>query len=368
MYLHVRIAGPVAKVKGALPPHHAARNDGAMDHPGTDSLPSTLLPDPDTGLIFARILDGNGGSRAIDWDAAARWCPTGGETLWMHLDRTVESVDDWLRDEIGISEATVEALVSNQTRPRAFREADSLIAVLRGINFNPGAEPEDMITLQIWARADRVITLRRRILQAPRDILDQLERGAGPRSAGDLVTEIVEQLVAKMGGSIVDMNERIDELEEEEDDTEVEDVLDVIATIRRNCLGLKRHMSPQHEALMQIARDPPEWMSAANSRDIRETIDQLKRYLEDIDVSKESVLVLQDDINNRAANRSNHTMYMLSIVAAIFLPLSFVTGLLGINVGGVPGVNDPQAFWKTMFLLGGVLAVQLLIFRRLRWL
>ncbi|MBW4329462.1 zinc transporter ZntB [Stakelama sp. CBK3Z-3] len=327
-----------------------------------------LVPDRDTGLIFARVIDGKGGARPIDWAEAGQWSAAPGETLWMHLDRTVESVDDWLRDELGISEATVEALVSNQTRPRAFREGDTLIAVLRGINFNPGAEPEDMVTLQIWAKADRVITLRRRILQAPRDVLDQLHRGAGPSSAGDLVTEIVEQLVATMGGSIVDMNERIDELEEDEDDLDVEEVLDVIATIRRNCLGLKRHMSPQHEALMQIARDPPNWMSDANSRDIRETIDRLKRYLEDIDVSKESVLVLQDDINNRAANRSNHTMYMLSIVAAIFLPLSFVTGLLGINVGGLPGVHDPDAFWVTVAILAGLLGIQLMLFRRLRWL
>ncbi|WP_246586757.1 zinc transporter ZntB [Stakelama flava] len=333
-----------------------------------DTLPPMLVPDRDTGLIFARVIDGKGGARPIDWAEAGQWSAAPGETLWMHLDRTVESVDDWLRDELGISEATVEALVSNQTRPRAFREGDTLIAVLRGINFNPGAEPEDMVTLQIWAKADRVITLRRRILQAPRDVLDQLHRGAGPSSAGDLVTEIVEQLVATMGGSIVDMNERIDELEEDEDDLDVEEVLDVIATIRRNCLGLKRHMSPQHEALMQIARDPPNWMSDANSRDIRETIDRLKRYLEDIDVSKESVLVLQDDINNRAANRSNHTMYMLSIVAAIFLPLSFVTGLLGINVGGLPGVHDPDAFWVTVAILAGLLGIQLMLFRRLRWL
>ena len=333
------------------------------------SLPPILLPDPETGMIFARVLDGTGGARAIDWDEASQWQPADpSETLWLHLDRTVESVDDWLRDELGISEATVEALVSNQTRPRAFREGDTLVTLLRGINFNPNAEPEDMVSLQIWATSDRVISLRRRILQAPRDVLEQLHRGAGPKNAGDLLTEIIEQLVAKMGGSIIDMNDRIDELEEEEDDLDVEEALDVIATIRRNCLSLKRHMAPQHEALTQIARTPPGWMSEANAGDIREIIDRLKGYLEELDVSKESVLVLQDDINNRAANQSNHTMYMLSIVAAIFLPLSFVTGLLGINVGGVPGVNDHDAFLVTVAILLAILGVQLMIFRKLRWL
>jgi len=109
-------------------------------------------------------------------------------------------------------------------------------------------------------------------------------------------------------------------------------------------------------------------MSETNRRDIRETIDRLSRYIEDLDVSKESAIVIQDDINNRATAESNKTMYMLSIIAAIFLPLSFFTGLLGINVGGIPGTNSTDGFWVTVAILAGVLAIQVYIFRRLKWL
>ncbi|MBO9712909.1 zinc transporter ZntB [Sphingomonas sp.] len=324
---------------------------------------------PETGLIFARMLDGRGGARPIDWAHCAGWSPsTPGETLWLHIDRTARGVEPWLIADLGFSQATAEALTADETRPRAFREGDALVTVLRGVNFNPDAQPEDMITLRMWASNNRVLTLRRRPLQTPRDLLLQLERGHGPRTTGDLVTEMIEQLIAKIGGSILDMNAKIDELELRSDDMDAEEVLGVIANIRRNCLGLKRHMSPQHEALEQIGRNPPHWLSENNQRDIRETIDRLKRYLEDLDVSKESAIVLQDDINNRANARSNRTVYLLSVAAAIFLPISFVTSLLGVNVGGIPGTQEPMGFWILIAALVALVVAQLAIFRWLKWL
>ncbi|QIG80042.1 zinc transporter ZntB [Stakelama tenebrarum] len=332
---------------------------------GTDD---PTAADPDTGLIFARVLDGRGGAATIGWEEARHWMPREPqETLWMHVDRTVPCVDDWLQSELGLSEATADALTADETRPRAFREGDALVAVLRGINFNPNAEPEDMVSLRMWARGNRVLTLRRRPLQTPSEIAETLDRGKGPKRTGDLVTEIIEQLVTKIGSTIVDMNDKIDELEDGRGDHDTDEILTIIATIRRNCLGLKRHMSPQHEALLQVSRESPEWMSENNSRDIRETIDRLKRYLEDLDVSKESALVLQDDINNRAANLANHRVYLLTIAAGIFLPLSFVTALLGVNLGGIPGMNDPNGFWILTGILLALTALQLLVFRLLKW-
>lgn len=323
----------------------------------------------ENGLLFGVVLNGDGGCRTIGWDEACAWKPGApGEVMWLHLDRTIEAVEDFLDSTLALSEATLEAMLSNETRPRAFAEPGGLVTILRGINFNPGAEPEDMIAMQIWTDANRVITLRRRRLQTPRDVLAELEGGDGPKTAGDLLTRLVELMVLKMNHAIIDMNEHIDAMEADEDRKDTDAMLDKISEIRRNCLALKRHMSPQHEALVEIQRAAPDWLSKDNRADIRETVDRLRRYLEDLDVSKESALVLQDDINNRAANRMNQTMYMLSIVAAIFLPLGFLTGLLGINVGGMPGVDDSHAFWIAVGLMIGVFVAQLYVFKKLKWL
>lgn len=319
-------------------------------------------------MIFGCVLDGNGGCKLISWDDAQGWQPsTPVETLWLHLDRVFPDLDDWLIEKLALSEATADVLISNETRPRAFKEADTLVAVMRGINFNPGSEPEDMIAMQLWSDGARLITLRRRKLQTPHEVRAELQAGNGPASCGDLFTELCERMVVKMNQAIVEMNERIDEMEEDRD-SDIGDMLDEIADIRRDCLALKRYMSPQRDALLNVQRTPTSWMTERNLTDLRETGERLQRYLDDLDVSKESALVLQDDLNNRAAAKMNKTMYVLSIVAAIFLPLGFVTGLLGINVGGMPGVNSGSAFWITVGALALLMCAQFWIFRKLKWL
>lgn len=321
-----------------------------------------------TPMIFGRVLDGKGAGRPIDWGHVREWQPTKeGEVLWVHLCRNQPGVEEWL-EKLEIPEPTRELLVSDRTRPRAFREGNTLVATLRGINFNPGAEPEDMLSMQLWCDGKRLVTLRRMPLQTPRHVLKMIDRReAGPNDCGAIITELTEAMITRMNRSIVDMNEHIDALEDRDHDEDAEEALEKIATIRRNCLGLKRHMGPMHEALEAISRYAPAWFEDHDRREIAESIDRLRRYLEDLDISKESAVVLMDDIRGRAIARNERTNYLLTIVAAIFLPLGFLTGLLGINVGGVPGMDNPQAFWIVVVLCCAILFALVALFWRWKW-
>jgi len=324
----------------------------------------------DGPLLFGRVLDGRGGGRAISWEHAQGWVPAHpGEVLWLHLRRQTEGVAEWLEGELGIPEPTAELLTGDATRPRAFREGETLVATLRGINFNPGAEPEDMLSMQLWSDGNRVITLRRMPLQTPRDVVAEIDAGKGANDAGALVTNLTEQMIHRMNRSIVDMNAEIDRLEDLDFDHEdTGPLVTRIASIRRNCLALQRHMGPQHVALEAISRDAPKWFESHDRREIAESIALLRRFLDDIDVSKESAVVLLDELRTRALSRSERTNYVLTIVAAIFLPLGFITGLLGINVGGIPGTHSGTAFWAVCGLCLAILGVQLFLFWRWRWL
>ena len=323
----------------------------------------------ETPLLFGRVLDGQGGAREIGWDQAQDWQPGHpGEVLWLHVCRNRPGVQEWLESQLKIPEPTAELLVSDQTRPRAFAEGETLVATLRGINFNPGAQPEDMISMQVWCDGRRLVTLRRYPLQTPRKIMRLLDRGAGPPDLGATITLLAELMIGRMSQSIVDMNDVLDVLEDTDPDDHAEEMLTQISTIRRNCLALKRHMAPQHEALEQISRDAPYWFEDHDRREIAESIARLRRHLDDIDISKESALVLQDELRARSLASSEHATYMLTIVAGIFLPLGFLTGLLGINVGGMPGTDDPQAFWGVVALCLILFVALIVVFRRLRWL
>jgi zinc transporter len=327
----------------------------------------------DGPMLFGRVLDGRGGGRPVDWETARAWQPDGakvtrGEVLWVHLCRTKPGVAEWL-EQLGISEPTRELLTSDDTRPRAFREDGTLVATLRGINFNPGAEPEDMLSMQLWCDGKRLVTLRRDPLQTPRLVLEMIDRReAGPNDCGALITELAETMITRMSRSIIDMNDHIDELEERDLEDDPEIMLDRISTIRRNCLGLKRHMGPMHEALEAIARYAPPWFEDHDRREISESIARLRRYLDDLDISKESAVVLQDEIRSRAVAGSERATYLLTIVAGIFLPLSFLTGLMGINVGGMPGIESGAAFWVVTAICMAVIVALLGLFKYWKWL
>jgi zinc transporter len=335
-------------------------------------MKAKILTDEGDGsmpMLFGRVLDGKGGGRPISWEEVPEWRPgNDNEMLWIHLQRTHPGVQQWLEECLGIPEPTAELLTGEATRPRAFRDGSTLVATLRGINFNPGAEPEDMLSMQLWSDGKRVVTLRRLPLQTPRMTCNDVDAGTGPVDAGSLVTSLTEHLIDRMSHSIIDMNDAIDELEDGDPEEDTESVLDKIATIRRNCLGLKRHMSPQHEALLAIANNAPDWFEDHDRREIAETIDRLRRYLDDLDISKESALVLQDDIRARAAASTERTQNMLTMVAGIFLPLTFLTGLLGINVSDIPLASPgSHGFWIIVGLCLGLFVIELLIARKLKW-
>ncbi len=335
---------------------------------GMESLDSETI-DGTEPLIFGRVLDGRGGGRPIGREEVDNWQPQQpGELLWLHLRLTAPEVKPWLVADLGIPPVTAELLVSDSTRPRALREDGTLVATLRGINFNPDAEPEDMISLQLWCDGTRLITLRKQPMQTPQDILAQLDRNRGPVDAGSAIVQIVEQLVVRMNRAIVDMNDKIDELEAMDVEEEHERILPKITAIRRNCLALKRHMSPQHEALERISRDSPDWFEEHDRREIAESIERLRRYLDDIDISKESAVVLQDELRARSLASNENATYMLTIVAGIFLPLGFLTGLMGINVGGMPGMESADGFWVVVGICVAVMSVQLFLFWKWKWL
>jgi zinc transporter len=77
------------------------------------------------------------------------------------------------------------------------------------------------------------------------------------------------------------------------------------------------------------------WLNSTQRASIREVADHLIRYVEDLDAARDRMGVMQEELTNKLSEQMNKTMYILTVLAGIFLPITFVTGLLGINVGGI---------------------------------
>tara|TARA_R110001583_G_scaffold1469_12_gene11567 strand:- start:495 stop:1466 length:972 start_codon:yes stop_codon:yes gene_type:complete len=321
----------------------------------------------DNGLIYGFVLDGQGGGKPVDLSQAARWQPEQG-LLWLHFDYTLPQTIDWINDTSGLDALVAEALLSEETRPRATPLGDAVLIALRGVNLNPGSDPEDMVSVRIWTDGKRIISTRKRRILSLTDLVGLIQTGEGPENSGQFLSMLSERLTERMKSTIEDIQDQAAEIEELILTAESYDLRNRISQLRRAIISLRRYLSPQKEAMQQLQIAQLSWLESPDRQSIGEESDHITRYTEELDMIRERTAVAHEELTNRLAEQLNNRMYALSMVAAVFLPLGFLTGLLGINVGGMPGTDNSAAFWIVCALLTVTTTLQVWVFKRKQWL
>lgn len=319
------------------------------------------------GLIYAYRLDGQGGGEPLNWHALHVTDAAPG-IVWVHLHRGDDAARRWLTEVSGVDPLVSEALLAEETRPRCSNLDHGVLLNLRGVNLNPDADPEDMVSIRMWIEADRIISVRMRRLLAVEDMHKAIAAGRGPTNVGDFVVDIAGKLIERMEPVIGELDDAVDRLEDDVVTAASQDLRAHLGAFRRRAILLRRYIAPQREALSRLIAENVDWLDQWQRSRLREVADRVTRYVEDLDAARERAAVIHDELTSRLAEQMNRTMYVLSIVAAIFLPLGLVTGLLGINVGGIPGVDSPWAFAAVTAGLVLFGLIELWLFRRLKWL
>ena len=225
-----------------------------------------------------------------------------------------------------------------------------------------------MVSIRMWLDSGRVITTRRRRLMAVTDLRERLSQARAPASPGELFVVLVRSLVDRMSGVIEDLDAETDSLETQVLETPGPAVRTQLAAIRRQAIALRRYLAPQREALNQLQGIELSWLDDRRRANLREVTDRVTRYVEDLDSLRERAAVIQDEVVNRLSGQMNQHMYLLTIVATVMLPLGFITGLLGINVDGIPGSSEtPWAFAAVSAGLVVLVGLQLWWLKRRRW-
>ena len=275
---------------------------------------------------------------------------------------------EWLSKKSGLDEVISAALTEEDSRPRCTPFHEGLLLGLRGVNLSPGANPEDMVGIRIWFEKDRIISSRKRRILSISDMQAAIEQGDGPKDMGDFLVQITGTIMGRMRHVIDDLEDGVADMEEQILTTESHQLRSQLAGLRRQAISFRRYLAPQREALSRLLTEKIPWIDDGSRIRIREVSDQLARYLEDLDEARDRAAVTQEELVSRLSEQMNNKMYLLSIVAAIFLPLGFLTGLLGINVGGIPGADSKLGFTIFIILLLLVVAFQLWLFKKKKWL
>jgi zinc transporter len=166
---------------------------------------------------------------------------------------------------------------------------------------------------------------------------------------------------------MTELDDQIDVIEqtilENPDPSERDDIIN----IRKRAIIFRRYIAPQKDVMTHLRISEQPWIDSSHKRHLQESLDRVTRYVEDLDAIRERSQIIKDELTNALSDRLNKNLYILSVISAIFLPLGFFTGLMGINIGGMPGVDNSNAFWIFTGILGVIVALQISIFKKLKW-
>ena len=308
-------------------------------------------------FIYALTLDGRGGMQPL---VPGSEIP-GPQPSWLHLDYGNPESAHWLLQTPLLGEAVRESLLGRSNRPKLVRMGDTVLLVLRGINHNQDHRPEEMVALRIYITPDLILSSRRRPLLSEQDVFCQLKEGGGADSPADWLVEICDALTERAGEFVEELHDQILELE---DRVMMRDLPanGRLARIRKQLIVIRRYLSPQRDLVARLASEKISWLDEDDRRRLLDIADRLRRWLDDLDAGVARTAVLADEINNLMTEATNRRAYQISVMALMFLPATFLTGLFGINLGGIPGAESPIAFWVfsgSMLALGTTLAIWL---------
>ncbi|OPZ77856.1 MAG: Zinc transport protein ZntB [Alphaproteobacteria bacterium ADurb.Bin438] len=329
----------------------------------------------ETGLKHAFIFDGKGGGVVLNsWDAVKAWRAELG-TLWVHLDFNCDDTKEWISEECHFPEFIVDILTDeDETRPRCVSYGDGVLVIFRLTNSLPGADADDMSFVKLWVEKNRIVSIRSNPLSITRYIQRKINAGNGPVDVSTMLEELSSGILDNISETVSELEDSLDALEDkiiDDYDRDVEDIQDLINEVlehRRQLSSLRRYLSPQRDAIDMIARQTVSWLEK-NSRDnIREDGQRMIRIIEDINMLIEKTIINMDELNSLRNEASQKTINMLSVLATLFLPFTFLTGLMGINVGGIPFANHPNGFVIVCTIMSVLAAILYYFIKKIRWL
>lgn len=299
--------------------------------------------------ILALKLDGKGGAETLK----SGW-PFPDSATWLHLDYSAPEAYQWLKTTSLLPEEVRESLQGESTRPKLIRVDGGLLLTLRCLYHHNRGQSAQMEAIRIFVTPHLIISTRRRHIQAAEEIVQNLSRHAGPLNCADWLVDLCENITEQAGDLLDDFQEQITALEQ---DLLTERPIErtELTAIRQQLIVLRRYLAPQRDLFSRLSNEKIAWLEADDQRRLHEIAGRLGRWLDDLDASSARCALLADELHARTAEEMTKRTYIMSTLAMLFLPLSFLTGLFGVNLGGIPGSTSGVAFMVFVLSLFGVL-------------
>ena len=308
-----------------------------------------------------RIVDGKAErveiKAALDGDADLRW---------IHLSTTNEDAQGWLRDSAHLDDYVVDALTADETRPRCEKFEHGALLNMRGRSHEELTSSDPLASVRIWGEKGRVFSVTRKSLVAVGAVEKEVDEGE-IRDPGDLIAAFATAITSDLDPVVADLGDELDLCEEALDADKVFELRRTVTRVRVTAIGYRRFLAPQRSAIETLAGLPGDWLAEDDRRHLSAAADRAARMAEELESIRERSALVHEMLTDLRAEQIDSRSLIISIAAMVFLPLTFLTGLYGMNVKGLPYADEPWAFDAIMAICVVVTVGTIAYFARRHW-
>jgi zinc transporter len=286
------------------------------------------------------------------------------ELAWIHLTTSDDHATKWLGESAGLSSYVIEALTAAETRPRCDPVGQGAVINLRGLSSEALAASDPLASIRIYAHGGTVFSVTRKPLNAVEPVRKRVEAGQ-VLDPGDLIAAIATQITEALDPVVAELGDSLDDCEEQLATRHIFELRTKVNRARVQAIGYRRFLNPQRAALEKLAGLPGEWLGEDDRLHLAAAADRAARMAEELESIRERAALMHEALTDMRAEQIDQRSLIIATVAMVFLPLTFVTGLLGMNVAGIPFAHAPWAFWGVVGVCG-VLAVAITAYFILR--
>jgi zinc transporter len=288
------------------------------------------------------------------------------EPLWLHFNVFDNRARRYLEKLPELDDEGRALLLGNETRIQARMLDDGFIAILGDLHHDFNLDPEAFGTIRVYVTRHVIVTCRRQRVRSVDRVRREIEARRDDRGPLDVFSLLLEEIVDGFVALAADIGERVENLQDRilaghasEQSADLAQIRHVVARFRRHVLANRTMLKPLLRRISGTADD-------AQREQLHAALEQLEATAQDMDLTMERSRLLQEEITARLGEATNRNLYLLSIATTALLPITLITGVFGMNVGGLPFVESRSGFFWVMFLMTVTLVTTMVLLRKKR--
>lgn len=281
-----------------------------------------------------------------------------GEFFWLHFSLANLAAESWLRRNLTLPDAFYESLHSEVGSTRLEQDADSLVAVIHDVLFDFKFDPSAVATTSLYIDLRLLVSARLRPLRSVDQLRAAVRAGQVFRSPVDLLAHLLRDQASVLVDILRQSTRRVDQIEDRLLANRISTSRTELGSLRRVLVRLQRLLAPEPAALFRLLNQPPEWITKEDLQELQQAAVEFSDAVSDAVALVERVKLIQEELVALVNEQTNHTLFVLTVVTVLALPINLVAGLFGMNVGGIPLAEYGHGF---LMIVGFLLVLTVLL-------